>query len=57
MAKIYPNACVYNNDGQPENWYERTMIPAMLRLVQNQKKQIDILEEKMKILEGKLKNS
>ena len=57
VAKIYPNACVYNNDGQPENWYERTMIPAMLRLVQNQKKQIDILEEKMKILEGKLKNS
>lgn len=57
VAKIYPNACVYNNDGQPENWYERTMIPAMLRLIQNQKNQIDILEEKMKILEGKLKNS
>lgn len=57
VAKIYPNACVYNNDGQPENWYERTMIPAILKLVQNQKRQIDILEEKMKILEGKLKNS
>lgn len=56
VAKVYPNACVYNDDGQPENWYERTMIPAILKLVQNQKKLIDILEEKMKILEGKLKN-
>ena len=56
VAKIYPNACVYNDDGQPENWYERTMIPAILKLVQNQKKLIETLEEKMKILEGKLKN-
>lgn len=57
VSEFYPNACVYNDDGQPENWYERTLIPAILKLVQNQKKQIDIIEEKMKILEGKLKNS
>lgn len=56
VAKFYPNACVCNDDGQPENWYERTMIPAILKLVQNQKKLIETLEEKMKILEGKLKN-
>lgn len=56
VSEFYPNACVYNDDGQPENWYERTLIPAILKLVQNQKKQIDIIEEKMKILEGKLKN-
>lgn len=56
VSEFYPNACVYNDDGQPENWYERTMIPAILKLVQNQKKLIETLEEKMKILEGKLKN-
>ena len=56
VSEFYPNACVYNDDGKPENWYERTLIPAILKLVQNQKRQIDILEEKIKIVEGKLKD-
>lgn len=52
VDKYYPNACIYNAEGQPESWQERIMIPAMLKLIQEQKKQIDNLEERVKALEG-----
>lgn len=55
--KIYPKACVYNSDGQPENWYERTIIPAMLKLIQDQKKQIDDLTERLEKIERRLTNA
>lgn len=54
VDKYYPNACIYNDEGQPESWQDRIMIPAMLKLIQEQKKQIDNLEERLKALEERL---
>lgn len=51
VAEIFPNAAIYNKDGKVENWQERIMIPAMLKLIQEQKKQIDDLEKRIKALE------
>lgn len=53
VDKIYPNACLYDKDGNPANWNERIMIPAMLKLIQDQKKQIDALEKRVNDLENK----
>lgn len=53
VDKIYPNACLYDKDGNPANWNERIMIPAMLKLIQDQKKQIDALEKRATDLENK----
>lgn len=53
VDKIYPNACLYDKDGNPANWNERIMIPAMLKLIQDQKKQIDALEKRVTDLENK----
>lgn len=53
IDKFYPNACVYNETGQPESWQDRIMIPAMLKLIQDQKKQIDALEKRVADLENK----
>lgn len=53
VDKIYPNACLYDKDGNPANWNERIMIPAMLKLIQDQKKQIDALEKRVADLENK----
>lgn len=47
----YPNAALYDDNGEIENWDERIIIPAMLKLIQEQKKQIDDLEERIKALE------
>lgn len=54
VAEIFPNAAIYSKDGTVENWDERIMIPAMLKLIQKQKKQIDDLEERIKALEEKI---
>lgn len=54
VHKHYPNACIYDKKGQPESWQERIMIPAMLKLIQEQKKQIDDLEERIKVLEERI---
>lgn len=53
VDKFYPNACAYNEKGQPESWQDRIMIPAMLKLIQEQKKQIDALEKRVADLENK----
>lgn len=53
VDKLYPNACLYDKDGNPANWSERIMIPAMLKLIQEQKKQIDALEKRVADLENK----
>lgn len=48
----YPNACIYNEKGEPESWQDRIMIPAMLKLIQEQKKEIDELKnEQIKLNE------
>lgn len=46
VAEIYPIACEYDGD-KPENWNMRFMIPAMLKLIQDQKKEIDTLKEQI----------
>lgn len=51
VHKHYPNACIYNEKGEPESWQDRIMIPAMLKLIQEQKAQIDCLEKRLEILE------
>lgn len=51
VDKYYPNACIYNQDKQAESWQDRIMIPAMLYLIQKQKKQIDKLTERIGTLE------
>ena len=53
VEKYYPNALICNKDGQAESWQERIMIPAMLKLIQEQKKQIDALEKRVADLENK----
>ena len=44
VRMLYPDGVRYDADGYAEDWNERTLIPAMLKLIQEQKKQIDILE-------------
>lgn len=46
----YPNACIYNEKGEPESWQDRIMIPAMLKLIQEQKKEIIQLKEEQKTI-------
>ncbi len=43
VAKVYPIACEYDGD-KPENWNIRFIVPAMLKLIQDQKKEIDALK-------------
>ena len=48
VKQKYPIAVNYNEDGQVENWNVEMIVPAMLKLIQNQKKDIDKLKEKLK---------
>ncbi len=47
VAEIFPNAAIYNKEGEVENWQERIMIPAMLKLIQEQKQEIDSLKAQL----------
>lgn len=55
VEKVFPIAVDYTEDDNGnkivDNWNERYIIPAMLKLIQNQKKKIDELEDRIKILE------
>jgi hypothetical protein len=51
VERVYPIAVDYTEDGQVDNWNERYIIPAMLKLIQDQKKQIDNLEERISNME------
>lgn len=55
LAQIYPIAVDYNKNGEIENWNERYIIPAMLKLIQQQHLSIKELFEKVEELENKLK--
>ena len=48
MKQKYPIAANYDEDGQVEGWSTEIILPAMLKLIQNQKKDIDKLKEKLK---------
>ena len=41
VAEIYPNAVIKNGDGEVESWQSMIMLPAMLKLIQEQKVQLD----------------
>jgi hypothetical protein len=43
VAEIYPIACEYDGN-KPEDWNARFMIPAMLKLIQDQKKELEALK-------------
>lgn len=45
VEKIYPVACEYNANSTPENWDIRYIIPPMLALIQNQHKEIELLNQ------------
>lgn len=51
VDKIYPKACQYDDQDRPEMWNQAIMIPAMLSLIQDQKKEIDELKERVTKLE------
>ena len=44
VEKIDPVYCQYNENGEVEDWNYRTMIPVMLKLVQDQNKEIESLK-------------
>lgn len=48
---IFPEAAQLNEAGKPEDWNYRTMIPAMLKIIQDQNERIGKLEEQL--MEGK----
>lgn len=54
LAQHYPNAVIYDEDGRPESWQDRIMIPAMLKLIQEQKQQLDDLRAEVDTLKAKL---
>lgn len=56
VEKIYPNALLRNSDGTAESWHERIMIPAMLKLIQEQKSDIDELKAQNKELRETLES-
>lgn len=51
LEKYYPISVEYiedeNGDKMPETWNDRYLIPAMLKLIQEQKKEIDDLKEQV----------
>lgn len=51
VDKFYPNACIYNENGEPESWQDRIMIPAMLKLIQEQKQEIESLKQRLDKIE------
>ena len=54
VSDAYPIACEYNENGDPENWNERYIIPAMLYLIQEQHKDIESLKQENLALQNKL---
>lgn len=52
VDEIYPSACCYDGNGNPSDWGDRHLIPPMLKLIQDQKKKIDELEERLSKLEA-----
>lgn len=51
VAKAYPAAAEYNEDGQVEMWNVKVIVPAMLKIIQDQQKAINELKQKVEDLE------
>lgn len=54
VAEVYEPAVEYDTNGQIEMWNSNVMIPAMLKLIQEQKKQIDNLQIQINELKGEI---
>ena len=57
MQKMFSNVpeATYNNaDGEIENWDERMLIPAMMKVIQNQNEKINTLEDIVNALNERL---
>ena len=61
VADIYPNAVQYNEDGTVEMWNSKVIIPAMLKLIQDQHKvdiqletRLDSTTERIEALQNQL---
>lgn len=54
VAEIYPSAVILNDDQQIESWDERRIIPPMLKLIQDQKTQIDTQQAEIDELKQRL---
>lgn len=52
VFKQFPEGAVLNDDDQIEDWNYRTMIPAMLKIIQGQQETIDNLVKRVEMLEG-----
>lgn len=48
VAEVFPNAALRNDNGEPSNWTDRTLIPAMLKLIQEQHTEIENLKRIVK---------
>lgn len=48
LNELFPNACIYNRAGEVENWSHRILIPAMLKLIQEQHTEIENLKRIVK---------
>lgn len=55
VEEYYPIACEYVDD-KPENWNFRFIIPGMLKLIQDQKKEIDNLKEEVNDMKLEIEN-
>lgn len=49
VEKAYPAAAEYNEDGQVEMWNIQVIVPAMLKIIQDQQKEIQDLKEQIKL--------
>lgn len=54
IAKAFPCAVDLNDDGEPEMWNIHIIVPAMMKLIQNQKIEIDGLRARLDRLEARL---
>lgn len=52
IKKYFPSAVVYNDKGQVQDWDVRKLVPAMLKLIQLQKEQLDRQEERLSRIES-----
>ena len=52
----FPEGAQFNQDGNLEDWNYRTIIPAMLKLIQDQNERINTLENTVNTLSERLSN-
>ena len=54
VYNIFPEATQLNEAGEPEDWNFRVMIPAMMKVIQNQNERINTLEDTVNALNERL---